>query len=234
MSGRSNNPADRRSWAIGTKEDREYWEEKYARAIRFMESRRAVPSTLIEVAAQHPLTDGLYPNEEFAQRLLLAVALHGREKARVPRVEIYVPGSLHMHDGKPDRVSLSSAGRDFLVEHGVPESSIKGDDLNLKYKGEDGVYNSADECFVSARYFKDEGFGTLYSILSPVQVFRKTLHYLEFGVLPLNVTAPTSQMFHNYIGEIFEAVPYVLFVDHDLQKPDSTRAREMRKNRKPG
>jgi hypothetical protein len=237
MSGKSNNSeqyAGGRPWAIGTKQDRDYWEEKYEQAVLLMESRRSIPSILIEVAAQHPLINGMYPNEEFTQRLLLAVELYRREMATGARVEIYVPGSVHMMEGKPDRVSLSSAGRQFLLEHGFPESSVKGDELNLKYKGDDGVYNSADECFVSASYFKDEGFGKLYSVLSPVQVFRKTLHYLEFGVLPLNFTAPTSLMFHNYIGEIFEAVPYVLLVDHTLQASDSIRAKELRKMRKPG
>jgi hypothetical protein len=236
MSGKSNNSEDHttgREWAIGTKQDREYWEKKYAQAILFMESRRSTPSTLIEVAAQHPLIDGMFPNEEFARRLLLAVELFERETKTAARIEIYVPGSIHMFDGKADKVSLSSAGRQFLLERGIPGRSIKGDELNIQYKGGDGVYNSADECFVSANYFKDYGFGKLYSVLSPVQVFRKTLHYLEFGVLPLNFTAPNSVMFHNYIGEIFEAVPYVLFVDHSLQESDSIRAKEIRKIRKP-
>src|SRR5262249_39800186 len=142
------------------------------------------------------------------------------------KVEIYVPGSIHMFEGRPDKVSLSKAGSEFLGQQGLPLHLIRGDDLNERYKGEDGVYNSADECFVAASYFKDGRFGHLYSVLSPAQVFRKTLHYLEFGVLPLNYTAPSLETFHNYIGEIFEAIPYVLFVDHSLQESDSIRSKE--------
>jgi hypothetical protein len=225
---------DARWWAIGSEKDREYWEDKHIQAVSFMESRASLPAILIEVAAQHPLTDGYLPNEEFEKRLLLAKELYEQETRAGNRVEVYVPGSIHMYEGTADKISLSEAGREFLIEKGVPSESIRGDDLNKRYKGEEGVYNSADECFVSASYFKDADFGQLYSVHSPVQVFRKTLHYLEFGVLPLNFTAPAHRTFHNYIGEIFEAIPYVLFVDHSLQGRDSIRARELRESRKPG
>lgn len=220
-------------WMIGSRQDREYWEEKYSQAISFMESRFHIPAILIEVAAQHPLIDGLYPNEEFKKRLSLAKEIYEQETKAGNRIEIYVPGSIHMFEGKSDKVSLSEAGEQFLIDQGIPSTSIHGEDLNKKYKRNEGVYNSADECFVTASYFKDENFGQLYSIHSPVQVFRKTLHYLEFGVLPMNFTAPSPKMFHNYIGEIFEAVPYVLFEDHNLQGRNSIRSKELRKQRKP-
>jgi hypothetical protein len=218
---------------IGSKEDRAYWEEKYAKAIAFMESRQHIPATLIEVAAQHPLTDGIYPNEEFQKRLVLATELYAQETKAGNRVEIYVPGSRHVFNGKPDKISLSEAGARFLNDQGIPVFLVRGEDLNRKYKKEEGVYNSADECYVSASYFRDANFGQLFSIHSPVQVFRKTLHYLEFGVLPMNFTAPTAKMFHNYIGEIFDAIPYVLFEDHSLQGEDSVHSKELRRLRKP-
>ncbi|MGB8507725.1 MAG: hypothetical protein WCD76_04925 [Pyrinomonadaceae bacterium] len=225
--------SSRRWWEIGSEQDRVYWDGKYAAAIAFMESRQSISSILIEVAAQHPLIDGKYPNEEFSKRLLLAVKLYTQEIEAGNTVEIYVPGSVHMFEGKLDTLSLSKAGGDFLIQQGVPPHVIRGDDLNKKYKGEEGVYNSADECFVAAGHFKDGQFGHLYSVLSPVQLLRKTLHYLEFGVLPLNHTAPSLKMFHNYIGEIFEAIPYVLFADHSLQGADSIRSKELRRSRKP-
>ncbi len=222
-----------RPWAIGSNKEREYWEKKYAEAISFMEERSSNQTILIEVASQHPLIEGKYPNEEFSKRLLLAANLFSQETETGSKVEIYVPGSVHIFDGHKDKISLSEAGNEFLIQLGISPNLIRGDDLNQKYKGDDGVYNSADECFVAANYFKDMNFGKLYSVVSPVQIFRKTLHYMEFGVLPMNFTAPTRLMYHNYISEIFEAIPYVLFVDHDLQGINSIRAKELRKIRKP-
>jgi len=229
----SNSSMQKRPWAIGTEENRDYWEKKYATAKLFMKSRYSIPSLLIEIAAQHPLVDGKKPNEEFSQRLLLGKMLYEREKKRDIKVEIYVPGSLHIFKGRADKISLSEAGIKFLSQLGIPLEVLHGDDLNVKYKGIDGVYNSADECFVAASYFKENNFGRLYSVLSPVQLFRKTLHYMEFGVLPQNYTAPVSETFHNYIGEIFEAIPYVLFIDPGMQGQDSIRSQETREERKP-
>ncbi|KAB8332849.1 hypothetical protein SD80_013175 [Scytonema tolypothrichoides VB-61278] len=223
----------KKSWAIGTTEDRKYWNHKYENAKSFMKSRLSIPAILIEVAAQHPLTDGEKPNEEFTRRLLLAKNLYEQESSLGKRVEVYVPGSRHVYEGVADKISLSEAGSRFLQQQGVPRDIIRGQDLNIKYKGDRGVYNSADECFVASSYFKDENFGHLFSVLSPVQVFRKTIHYIEFGVLPLNYTAPTSNTFHNYIDEIFEAVPYSLFVDPDMQSENSVRANELRCQRMP-
>ncbi len=221
------------SWTMGTRQDREYWERKYAVARSFMELRRSIPASLIEVAAQHPLIEGEIPNEEFTKRLLLGKRLYEEESGAGKRVEIYLPGSRHVHKGVADKISLSEAGARFLLKQGVPGDVIRGDDLNNKYKGEKGVYNSADECFVASSYYKNGPFGMLLSVLSPAQVFRKTLHYIEFGVIPLNYTAPTLDTFHNYIGEIFEAIPYVLFVDHDMQGEGSIRANELRNLRAP-
>jgi hypothetical protein len=223
----------RRNWAIGTEQDRDYWESKYKEAKSFMDSRQSFPSTLIEVAAQHPLVDGEYPNEEFEKRLLLSRQLYDQERANGNEVEIYVPGSVHMFNGKTDSISLSEAGSRFLQRISIPKEIIRGEDLNERFKGLEGVYNSADECFVTASYFKNKTFGHLFSVISPVQLFRKTLHYIEFGVLPLNFTAPSYDTFHSYIGEIFEAIPYVLFVDHNLQGKDSVRSKELRDTRKP-
>jgi hypothetical protein len=238
MSSKSNSSrhgalSAQRSWAIGTSQDREYWERKYDAAKQFMQVRRSIPAVLIEVAAQHPLRNGEIPNEEFRQRLLLGKQLYEQEISAGKRVEIYVPGSRHVYEGVADRISLSEAGTQFLLQQGIPNDRVHGDDLNTLYKGNKGVYNSADECFVAASYFKAEEFGRLYSVSSPVQMFRKVLHYIEFGVVPLAYTSPTQDTFHNYIGEIFEAIPYVLFVDPHMQGEDSVRASELRNLRMP-
>ncbi|GHO98372.1 hypothetical protein KSF_084200 [Reticulibacter mediterranei] len=212
---------------------REEWDEKYEKAKQFMASRKDEKSILIEVAAQHPLVEGLYPNEEFAERLLFGKKLYEERKKEGYKVALYIPGSRHMHEGAADKVALCEAGKTFLLQHDVPESVIHGDDLNRKYKGEKGVYNSADECFVAASYFKDGGFGQLYSILSPLQIYRKALHYIWFGVLPLFYTAPTAQTYHNYIKEVYELIPYVRDIDPDMQGEDSYYGNLWRRERKP-
>ena len=71
---------------------------------------------LIEVAAQHPLIDGLFPNEEFEKRLQTAIELYRENKAKGISTKIYVPGSLHMDKGVADKRSLSSFHR-FLHRH---------------------------------------------------------------------------------------------------------------------
>jgi hypothetical protein len=208
------------------------WRSKQAAARRLMRERSRNMSVLIEVAAQHPLRDGLFPNEEFRARLDRGRELFEAYHAAGRPVEIYVPGSRHTHEGTPDQVSLSAAGRTYLEQQGIPAISIRGEDLNQRYKGADGVYGSADECFVAAAYFRDGDFGVLGSVVSPAQMMRKTLHYIEFGVFPLNFTVPTLVSYHDYLDELFVKVPRVLAVDSTLQG-DSEEARRLRNERRP-
>jgi hypothetical protein len=208
------------------------WRAKYAAAKTAMSERAGNPSVLIEIAAQHPLRDGLYPNNEFSARLDRGRELFETYKTGGREVEIYVPGSRHVFEGRADQVSLSDAGRCYLIEQGVPASAIHGDDLNVKYKGEEGVYGSADECFVAASYYQDSEFGVLASVCSPAQMLRKTLHYIEFGVVPLNFTVPVVDEFHDYLDELFEKIPRVIFGDSRLQG-DSADAKKLRDERKP-
>jgi hypothetical protein len=198
-----------------------------------MDSRRAVPKVLIEVAAQHPLIDGRLPGEEFAQALLLGKQLFNRLRRMGNTVEIYVPGSLHKDHGVADQVSLSTAGRNFLLARRVPSNSIRGDSLNERYKGAAGVYCSADECFVAASYFRDGGFGRLIMVVSPMQLFRKVLHYIAFGVIPESHATSVVSTFHNPIDEAFSAIPTVLLLDPTQQSPDSELATIYRSERKP-
>lgn len=210
------------------------WNTKLELARDLMALRQKQPRALIEVAAQHPLDDGVRPGPEFSARLDRALELHATLRAAGRDVEFYVPGSRHMYRGVADKISLSRAGCDYLIAQGIPAVGVRGEDLNRRYKGADGVYNSADECFVAASYFKDTGdFGSLHSVLSPGQLHRKMLHYIDFGVLPLAHTAPTSDSFHNYIHEAFFELPYVLLEDPNLQSPDSPKARRLRAERRP-
>ncbi|WP_316763081.1 hypothetical protein [Streptomyces herbicida] len=209
------------------------WEESLQRAKSLMTERSGTPRVLIEVAAQHPLVGGVHPNEEFEARLNRGYELYTQFLESGQEVELYVPGSRHMFHGHPDKISLSAAGTTYLVARGIPAAHVHGDDLNHRYKGDDGVYNSADECFVAASHFKDANFGTLVSVLSPGQLHRKMLHYIHFGVLPLAYTAPTVSAFHDYVHEALVELPHVLYDDPGLQAPDSAKANRLRARRRP-
>ena len=164
---------------------------------------------LVEVAAQHPLVDGRFPNREFEARLQAGFELY-RSIRPSNRIEIYVPGSRHRHEGRDDEISLSAAGTAYLVDLGVPKAAIRGDDLNRRYTGDDGVYGSQAECYVAARYYKDAGFGRFRSVVSPFQATRKLLHYIQYGVLPDIVSVQVDEPFHNLIDEVFVDIPRAL------------------------
>jgi hypothetical protein len=212
---------------------RQQWEEKQEEARKFMESRKHVKKLLIEIGAQHPLMEGMYPNNEFAQRLLLGIDLYHKSKHKGFEVEFVVGGSRHMYKGIIDKISLSQAGVNFLIAQGIPNENIHGLDLIQKYKKTNGVYTAADECFVATNYFKDGEFGQLYSVVSPVQALRKMLHYIWFGVYPLMYSTPVFNSYHNYIKEVFDFIPYVRDIDPDMQDENSTAAVSSRKVKQP-
>lgn len=220
---------------IGNEECRSYWEGKYEQALNNMKNREKNGRVLIEVAAQHPLLDGKYPAEEFAARLKFAKEIFEKEQAEHRDVMIYVPGSVHNGYNGADKVSLSYAGVQYLHESmGIPSCYLMGEELNERYKGNDGVYNSADECYVAAKYFFDEDFEKLICVCSPTQAQRKMLYYIEFGAFPYLYTVPVDELAHNFIFEIFQAVPNVLVNDHSAQDRDSAEFLRTRLERKPG
>lgn len=227
------NKTTNKPWTIGNASDREYWDEKYENAMAFTKTRDNLNSILIEVAAQHPLINGYEPNVEFKERLNRGFELFKQYNQMGYNVNIYVPGSKHVLNGVADSISLSQSGTAFLNKLGISTKYLHGDDLNIKYKGNQGVYSSADECFVASSYYKEGNFGKLISVASPVQVMRKFLFYIEFGVFPFIYSVPVEDMYHNLIGEIFEAIPYVLFIDHNLQSKSSIHANELRRQRNP-
>lgn len=198
----------------------EKWEQRLRTANATMLDSRSNRRALIEVAAQHPLREGYWPNAEFEERLSLGIKLFEDFSSEVP-VEIYVPGSRHSYQGVEDSLTLSEAGARFLIEAGVPRNQIRGDDLNHRYCGEKGVYGSAAECYVTARYFLDGEFGQLVSVVSPTQLTRKLLHYIEFAVFPKMYSVPTADMFHNILDEVFVRIPNAIF--HDSLVADDTQ-----------
>lgn len=217
-----------------------YWQDRQSKAEYTMKRRRGNRQVLIEVAAQHPLLDGCTPDVEFRQRLELAVRLYHENVEKGFQVEIYVPGSLHLDlDGIPDLCSLSEAGVQYLMQQGIPAECLHGDELNCAYDQKrtfSGVYNSGDECFIAAQYFfqKDRQFRDLLCVCAPNQLMRKTLFYINLGIVPLVYTVPAQKMFHNFVYELLRTVPYVLTQDHDYQAPDSQEAIRTRKQRMPG
>ena len=216
----------------------EYWKKKEKVAIQAMRSRTRCSDILIEVAAQHPLKDGQYPDVEFSARLDTAIEIYNREIAKGKNVEIYVPGSIHLdYEGIADICSLSDAGCQYLIEKGIPKEAVHGEDLNCKYDSKrfyTGVYNTADECYIASQYFNENvRFSRLISVCSPNQLMRKSLFYLEYNILPMIVTVPCEKLSHNFLYELLESTPYVLYTDHDWQDEHSAEAIRTRKERDP-
>lgn len=219
--------------------NKDYWLEKERTAKANMKRHKTFQNVLIEVAAQHPLDCGLYPSREFRKRLDRAFEIYQSNTDNGIGTEIYVPGSVHLDDeGIADFCSLSSAGCKYLSEKGVPESRLHGDDLNNREYEEryySGVYNTADECLVASRFFESpkHEFGKLICVCSPNQLMRKTLFYLQFGVIAQVVTVPDDKLSHNFLYELLTAVPYVLNEDHDWQGENSKEAIRTRSQRDP-
>lgn len=224
----------------GSKQE-EYWNAKKERAVKNMRIRkRTKKKILIEVAAQHPLKEGLYPNEEFSARLDTAVKLYEEKKREGIPVEIYVPGSVHLdEDGIADECALSEAGCAYLLKKGIPEECLHGDEWNVAFDEErihKGVYNTADECYIASRFFlrSESDYFDLYSVCSPNQLMRKTLFYIEFGVYPKIITVPVANMYHDFFNELLFSVPYILGQDHTYQGENSKEAIRTRRERLPG
>lgn len=179
-------------------------------------------NVLIEVAATHPLINGK-PGSEFQEHLEQAIDLYHQELNKGKRPIIYVPGSLHYIVDKKtnipmvDSQPLSEAGKEFLIEHGIPEEFIRANVANLDIKKEDGVYNSGDECYVATQIAKEENCGRILSVVSPVQLYRKALFYQEFGYNPELYATGTEKTNHNYVGELFWSLYITYMNDQDWQ-----------------
>ena len=194
-----------------------YWNNRYDYSKKEQSGK-----VLIEVAAAHPLIKGK-PKPEFKERLLQAKELYNYEKAKGNSPIIYIPGSLHYIEDKEtgekivDAKPLSEAGKEFLIENGIPEKSICANMHNIDYKGEDGVYNSADECYVATQIAKEQGCQRIISITSPVTIYRKALIYNELGYNPEIYSVGTEELNHNYIGELFWSLYITYMNDQDWQ-----------------
>lgn len=227
--------AARGTCCVPSSDVRVFWREKTALAKSNMAKVVACrDAILIEVASQHPLRPDGRPNLEFQARLDRAVELYNDLTSKGNKVRVYVPGSPHVGPGNAEETSLSEAGCHYLREHGLPGDVLFGDEANVKYKGDDGVYNSADECFVAANLFKDGWFGRLLCVCAPNQLLRKTLFYLAFGVVPECHAVTIEDGYHaDTMREIFDSLNTVLYVDHDWQDPNGECFKNSRKERRP-
>lgn len=196
---------------------------------------------LIECAAQHPLNNDGTPAEEFQARLNRSMELYNKYKKMGWNVKIYVPGSLHrqkMSNGnyKVDVIPLCDAGKQYLIQHGIDSVDIFADNANKQYKGDNGVYCSADECYVSSQLFHFGKYQRFIAVCSPAQLIRKVLYYLLFGTLPIVYTATPEdhsvECFHHYIYEAY-GLADILETMETLQGEDCKIAEEIRKDRNP-
>ena len=215
-----------------TKEEAKvYWCEKQELARQRMVECNDNPAILIECASK-VLVDGLYPDFEFCARLDRSVELYKELKHDNNCVHIYVPGSLHNTEGITDQCTLSLAGKRYLVNHGIPASDILGDNENERYKGSEGVLNSADECFVASEIFKNGRYKELHCVCSPIQVTRKWFYYLEFGLVPLIHSVPIKNSdVMDIVIEQLRGVENVIYNDHSAQSHDSEVYINSRKER---
>lgn len=209
---------------------REYWNILYEKAKETMEDCDEDSPALIEVAAQHPLKKNGAPGEEFKLRLDEGIRLYHEFE---DNAKIYVPGSLHLYKGKPDPVSLCESGVKYLLENGIPEEDILGPKENELYKGSDGLYNSADECYVAASIFKDGDYSRLHCVCSSNQVARKKLFYMAFGVIAHFHCADADKRFHSDVDELIDCIPDVIYRDHTWQDKNSKHFIRTREERKP-
>ena len=202
--------------------------------------------TLIEIAAQHPLTDGRTPNKEFAARLDEAIRIYRQLKAADNKriVKLYVPGSQHCENEQCDTISLSEAGITYLrnqLTESEQRDILSDEETNIKYMKQHGVYNSMDECYVASCVFKDmlstynyKG-GQLLCICSPNQVMRKTFIYLRYGIEAMCYSAPVPGkiMFHNPVKEYFISLRNIIYNCSDWQNVTNEQYQLSRSTRKP-
>ena len=226
--------SDKKPFYLEKTSVRDYWINKCEEAKKKMIAQDVISdSILIEIAAQHPLTKSGEPGKEFKARLERGIELYNSYKEQNLEVKIFIPGSLHKYKGVVDVCSLSQSGINYLLAKGIPQEDIYEESILYKYKGEDGVYNTADECYVASKIFYDDNYAQLVSVCSPNQVLRKTLLYIEFGIIPYCYSVPVDKMYHNAIDELFDNINYILFKDHDCQNPNSEFFISSRKERKP-
>lgn len=217
-----------------------WWSAKH-HAAEVLMTERAVSDAnrvLLVIGAQHPLEDGLWPNEEFSTRLIAGIERAKELAALGLLVHIYIPGSRHMDKGVADELSLGAAGQHFVASNELPDGVVlHSDDLTEYYKPGTGVYNSGDEAFVSASFFMDSPeFGAMEVILGPGQAERWRMHAIAQGVSPTihTVTPESGQTYHGNLHAAETAIlAYTQYLDPTWQHERSFMGNTTRLFRKP-
>ncbi len=209
---------------------KQMWSDYYEAAVTNMKTHEGCgDKVLIEIAAQHPLIDGEKPGPAFELRLDEGIRLYRQLKEKGCSCKIYIPGSLH----NGDHISLSHAGIEYIKNtNKVDPEDILEETADHSIKGDDGVYNSADECYVASQLFLHGDYRDLWCVCSANQMMRKKLFYIRFGVIPMVRTVP-DDAFHSDIDEIFDSIPSLLYEDNNWQDPFSDHALRTRKERMP-
>jgi hypothetical protein len=194
---RKNRNAESRRTGSGNRLVTPVWlKEQKAKVAALRYARETDPgadTTLIIVAAQHPLVAGKFPGREFKERLnaahtrYLELAIEGR------KAELFLPGSRHYDSAsnRTDEIALYDAAGRWLVNRGVPGHVLHGKDWIDAYSPE-GVYSGAAEIKVAAAGFiNNPRFRGAEYICSPGQTSRAATYALASGI-PLAVTVPLA------------------------------------------
>lgn len=195
---------------LKTQKQLAFWDAKYDAALAYMAECKDNPGVLIEVAAQHPLVNGLLPGEEFQARLNTAAGIYHyyRESCAC---KLYLPGGRHKVGDVEDQVTLSEAGITFLhTVCGIPMEDMLGHEDNMRVTNGAGVFNSDDECKVAAALFAEQRCGKLICVCSPGQMMRKALGYIKYGCLPDFHTVSVPNSHHRIPWEACVGIPRVV------------------------
>lgn len=180
-----------------------------------MESDPSRSGSLILVCAQHPLTQDGKPGKAFSARLDEAIMRYEMMKKKGESVIIRVPGAVHFGDSR----SLAEAGKEYLMEHGIPEEDISAD-------GTEG--NGTDEVTFAYNIFEQACCRQFHICCGENQVFRNKMACMELlGFLPyFHTTTVLEEMPHRIGYEIgnpkgglrFLRVDQGVSVDNSIKK----------------
>jgi len=144
--------------------------------------------SLILVCAKHPLIDGFRPGRAFSARLDEAILRYKMMKEEGQNALIRVPGSVHFGD----KISLAEAGRNYLLEHGIPDDDISADGVEE---------NGTDEITCAFSFFHQGGYKQFHICCGENQVFRNKMACMELhGILPYFHTCTTLDDMPHRIG----------------------------------
>lgn len=155
-------------------------------------------NNLIVVHAQHPLINRVTPGLAFRERLDAAAEL-----AENTDSDIYVAGSRHRSGMINDNLSLSQAGKTYLVKAGMPEDRIHGEDWSARFRPA-GVYCAADEVLVATAGYRAEAYeGAVHAVAHNKLRGRLALHYMAYDLEPIFHIVGENDGYHESMAEAF-------------------------------